>query len=183
MKIDAIWKPGVQQQMFRVLLETMSRPGSVQQLPTDLYDSTAGKALLATLLDGEVTLSDRHGQLSASDWPLLQAESVESVLADYIFCDGGKAPDFEPRLGTLSCPDEAATIIIQVRSLLEGNIQLKLKGPGIQDCTMLEVAGLSSAWLESREDWVCAFPLGVDIFIVDDRHIVGLPRTTAVEVC
>jgi len=183
MKMDAIWQADMQQKMFRLLLEAMSRPGSLQQLPPALHDTPANTALLATLLDAEVTLSDRHQQLSSSDWQLLQARPAEPCSADYILCDGNKVPDFEPCLGTLSSPDESATLIIQVGCLQAGDIHLKLQGPGIQGSRDVRMAGLKSAWLTRRQHWVGAFPLGVDIFLVDNNQLLALPRTTIVEVC
>ncbi|WP_201265566.1 phosphonate C-P lyase system protein PhnH [Mariprofundus sp. EBB-1] len=183
MKIDAIWQPDKQQQMFRVLLEAMSRPGSIQSLPAALQSSMADKALLATLLDGEVSMCDRHALLTTSDWPLLQARQADAEQADYILCDGAQAPDFEPRLGTLSCPDESATLIIKVRSLYGGDMGLKLEGPGIEASTRVVIDGLHPDWLKTRQDWVCSFPLGVDCLFVDESHVIGLPRTTIVEVC
>lgn len=182
MKINAIWKSDKQQQMFRVLLEALSRPGTIQAIPESLEGSHADMALLATLLDGEVTLCDRHDLLVAADWPLLQVKQVDAEQADYIFCDGSKVPDFEPRLGTLSCPDESATVVIKVNSLSGSDLRLKLAGPGIQHSALAGIQGLDKSWLEIRQDWVCAFPLGVDFFIVDDTQVLGLPRTTIVEV-
>jgi len=182
MKIDAIWQAENQQQIFRMMLEAMSRPGSVQDLSVVVNGSCAGKAALATLLDAEVKLADPHSLLEDTDWPLMQAVQSEPTKADYIYCDGGKRPDFEPRIGTLSSPDESATLIINVASLAGETLSLSLQGPGIEDRCCVSIDGMNTNWLDARNNWVSAFPLGVDMFFVDEHSLIGLPRTTRVEV-
>jgi len=180
MNVDEIWQPHKQQQIFRVLLEAMSRPGTVQSLPINSA-VTAEKALLATLLDAEVSLCDKDALLEMTDWPLLQAKEDTPGQANYILCEGSKAPYFKPQMGSLSCPDESATVIIKVSSLKGSRVQLTLKGPGIENIKTIGIDGLNKHWLKVRQDWVSAFPLGVDFFIVDDSQVMGLPRTTTVE--
>ncbi len=182
MKIDAIWQPEYQQKIFRIILEAMSRPGSVQDLRAFVNGSCPGKAVLATLLDAEVTLADPHGLLEDQDWPLMQAGQSDPSHADYIYCDGRKTLDVEPRIGSLSSPDESATLVIEIDSLVGKTLPLRLQGPGIEDQCDISMDGLNMHWLEMRNDWVSAFPLGVDILFVDKHNLIGLPRTTHLEV-
>ena len=179
--VAAIWTPDVQQQNYRSLLNAMSRPGRVNPMLWLEQDSACATAILATLLDGEVSLSDHDDLLCDDDWPLLQAENADSVIADYILCDGKKAPDFEPRLGTLTCPELSATVILQVDSLVAGGLQLRVTGPGVDGDLCCSVSGLHPEWLSRRETWVCSFPLGVDLLLVDRAGVLALPRTTQVE--
>lgn len=180
LKVDPIWQPDIQQQNYRVLLQAMSRPGSVKPLVGLDASNTAPKAVLATLVDGEVSLSDLHGMLGPGDWPLLQARSGEPFSADYILCSGDVPPDFEPKLGSLPCPEQSASCVVVVDSLGGGERTLELTGPGVDGSLTLSVQGLSDDWLARREDWVCAFPLGVDVILVDDARIAAVPRTTKV---
>ncbi len=182
---ESIWEPVNQQRIFRKLMDIMTRPGEIKDLAEFVLDSTAARGVLATLLDAEVSLSDHDQQLPVSDWPLLQANSNNSENADYIFCSGSSTPDFEPRLGTLPSPDLSATIIINIKNLSRGSDPgcLQLSGPGIKTKSMINIEGLSPVWLEKRESWICNFPLGVDMILVDQTQIVAIPRTTKVELC
>lgn len=179
--VAPIWTPNVQQQNYRALLEAMSRPGSVESIQANDTEVTY-LAVLATLLDGEVSLSDPNGLLSESHWPLLQAQHAPTDEADYILCQGDQPPTLQPRLGTLPCPEQSATLVIQVESLKTGNLYFQLTGPGIRGNKKISISGLHPDWLAQREDWICSFPLGVDLILVDETAAMALPRTTKVEV-
>jgi len=187
--LDPIWMADNQQANFRLLLDAMARPGQCYSLIITPEKGLAALALLATLLDSEVSLADPHALLHKDDWPMLQAKSVHAEQADYVICDGNHAPIFKPKLGTLPSPDQSATLILVVDSIVDGNgdtsansdIHLTLTGPGIASRNQLLIKGLNKQWLEKREDWVCTFPLGVDFILVDDRQMVAIPRTTKVE--
>lgn len=181
LKLDPIWMADSQQANFRLLLDAMARPGKCQPLEITPEKGPAALALLATLLDAEVSLADPDNLLKEDNWPMLQVKSAHAEQADYIICDGSRAPNFIPKLGTLPSPDQSATVILMVDTIGDGNTHLKLTGPGIAKSNQLLIKGLDKQWLEKREDWICAFPLGVDFILVDDRQIVALPRTTKVE--
>jgi len=182
LKLDPIWQPEVQQINFRLLLDAMAYPGQRFALHAVLNKEHATLSVLATLLDAEVTLSDPHNLLSADDWLMLHSESTSEDKADYVLCDASQSPNFLPKLGTLPDPEQSATLILMVNKLGKGAYKLKLSGPGIKDIENLTVDGLNTEWLSKRDDWVCAFPLGVDMILLDDKHVTALPRTTKVEV-
>lgn len=182
LEVAAIWTADAQQQNYRALLDAMSRPGQVKPIFWQGQDGNTTIAVLATLLDGEVSLADPRGLLRDADWPLLQAVSAAPEEADYIVCPGNQAPDFDPKLGTLASPEHSATLILQVDSLSEGELRLRMTGPGVDGCLTARFSGLHREWLSRREDWVCAFPLGVDFLLVDHGGVLALPRTTCVEV-
>jgi len=185
LQIDPIWMADNQQANFRLLLDAMARPGKCQPLEIKPENGPAALAILATLLDAEVSLADPDHLLDKDDWLMLQVKSSPAEQADYVICDGSHAPDFSPKLGTLPSPDESATIILVVNTigedLADENIHLELTGPGIADSTSLLVSGLNKQWLDKREDWTCAFPLGVDFILLDKKQMAALPRTTKVE--
>jgi alpha-D-ribose 1-methylphosphonate 5-triphosphate synthase subunit PhnH len=180
LEVAAIWTPNAQQQNYRALLEAMSRPGKVKAILQETKDQ-AYTAILATLLDAEVSLADPDGLLDEETWPMLQASNAKPQEADYILCNGGKPPYFQPKLGSLPSPEESATIIIKVDSLSEGEMSLLLSGPGVDGTTRCSITGLDPDWICKREGWVAAFPLGVDLLLVDDTSVLALPRTTRVE--
>lgn len=182
LEVATIWTADAQQQNYRTLLDAMSRPGQVKPVLWQGQDGNTVMAVLATLLDGEVSLANLDGLVRDADWPMLQAMSAAPENADYIVCAGNQAPDFEPKLGTLASPDYSATLIIQVDSLCEGELTLRITGPGVEGYLINRLCGLHREWLSRREDWVCAFPLGVDFLLVDPSGVLALPRTTRVEV-
>lgn len=181
-KIEAIWLPEVQQQIFRSLMEVMSRPGKAENLAEFTDGAAPVRALLATLLDAEVSLNDHHEVIDAADWPLLQAQSASVELANYIVCRGEQSPDFEPMLGTLSSPEHSVTIVLVIDDLTAGNNKLSLSGPGVNGEKTINISGLNRDWLSQREQWTSLFPLGVDLLIADNSHVMALPRTTKIEV-
>jgi alpha-D-ribose 1-methylphosphonate 5-triphosphate synthase subunit PhnH len=181
LEVAAIWTPNTQQQTYRALLEAMSRPGKVIPIVQETSDQ-AYTAILATLLDAEVTLADPDGLLDEEIWPMLQANSAKPQAADYLLCSGGKPPSFQPKLGSLPSPEQSATLIIKVDSLIEGELNLFLSGPGVDGTVRCAITGLDPDWLTNRESWVSAFPLGADLLLVDETTVLALPRTTKVEV-
>ena len=182
LNLEPIWQADYQQAQFRHLLDAMSRPGHYYALPHVPEDGTVALAILATLMDAEVSLADPHSLLRNKDWPMLQSKSVAASQADYVLCDGKRVPDFQPKMGTLSSPEQSATIIIVIDDLSSGDTCLKLTGPGVKTTNTMVISGLVPEWIEVREAWNCAFPLGVDLILVDQTQIAALPRTTKVVV-
>jgi alpha-D-ribose 1-methylphosphonate 5-triphosphate synthase subunit PhnH len=190
LNVSAIWLPDFQQQNFRAILEAMARPGSCQALALNgnEVDSDALEdayiAVLASLLDNSVTLADPDMLISQDNTVLLQANSTDSEQADFILCRGDRMPDFELKLGTLPSPELSATIILIVKKIddrQQGDLNLRLSGPGINDQKYCAISGLNLQWLAAREEWISSFPLGVDLLLVDDAKVMALPRTTKVE--
>jgi alpha-D-ribose 1-methylphosphonate 5-triphosphate synthase subunit PhnH len=182
LELSAIWTPAVQQQLFRALLNAMARPGSLEKNVRFAEGGPSGLPVLAMLVDGEVSLADPHQLLQKSDWPLLQSAEKPADTADYVLCAGDRTPEFVPKLGTLTSPEQSATLVISVGNLNAGPTRLKLKGPGIAETTSLDIDGLDRSWIRARQDWVDEFPLGVDLILVSETQLAAIPRTTKVEV-
>jgi alpha-D-ribose 1-methylphosphonate 5-triphosphate synthase subunit PhnH len=181
MEIDAIWQPANQQRIFRALMEAMSRPGSLQDVHSWLGGAAAWRGVLATLLDGRTSLADCHDLLDRHDWPLLQARAEQAATADYLLCQGRRPVTMKAKVGTLTCPDQSATVLVQVDTLGHGPDILRLHGPGIKSSKVLQVCGLAPAWQCWREEHL-SFPLGIDMILVDQHALAAIPRTTRVEV-
>ena len=182
LKLDTIWQPEIQQTQFRMLLEAMSRPGGCYSIFKHPAKQNASLTILAILLDAEVSLADPHNLLDKRDWPMLQAKPSLPEQADYIVCDAAQVPDFLPKLGTLPSPEQSATLLLVVDKLGQGDLQLRLSGPGVEKTKLLAISGLDAEWLSRREVWNAAFPLGVDFILVDANQVAALPRTTKVQV-
>ncbi len=83
-------------------------------------------------------------------------------------------------IGTLTYPDQAATLIIGCK-LGQGGQTLKLAGPGIPPTATqkIQVRDIPVAFWELREQAI-RYPRGWDILLIDNQTIVGLPRTTRI---
>lgn len=182
LELASIWTPDLQQKNYRALLEATSRPGLIQPIHFSQESADALTAVLAALLDSEVSLADVDQQIHQDSWPLFQAKRADVESADYVVCQGHKAPMFEPKVGTLESPEHSATLLLSVNSLNTGPLILELTGPGIESSIKCSISGLNHEWLKQREDWVGAFPLGVDVLLMDQTHVLALPRTTVVEI-
>lgn len=179
-----IWQPLVQQRVFRRLMEAAAFPGRIVAIAEDNDATDALTAVLATLLDGEVSLADPEGLVAGENWPRLETRAAAPEQADFILAQGARALGVEPRLGSLESPERSATLILRVAALGHG-AAYGLSGPGVNGeddrrASELRVTGLDPAWLAAREGWVSAFPLGVDFILVDAGRAAALPRTTRI---
>jgi len=178
------------QKMFRLLLEAMSRPGTMVELPqpqqvlppAPLYPATAAAAL--TLLDYETPLwlddqascAEVTGYLRFHCGCPLVADRRRAAFA--IIADPGQLPPLDSfNLGSDDYPDRSTTLIIQVPSLTAGE-KLPLTGPGIRDSITLAASGFPPEfrrWMADNHD---LFPRGVDMIFTCGTVIAGLPRST-----
>lgn len=173
------WAPQTQQFVFRRLMEAFSYPGRVQSL-TRADEMPALPRVLATLVDAGVGLADPQGLIAADDWRRLGARREAPEKAHFIVSRGDLVPTFDPCMGTLESPELGATVILCVDHLGDG-VPISLSGPGINGVTRLGIDGLEPSWLTRRAAWNAAFPLGVDLILVDETGIAALPRTTRIE--
>jgi alpha-D-ribose 1-methylphosphonate 5-triphosphate synthase subunit PhnH len=174
----SVWHPATQQLLYRRLQDCYAHPGRIATCrDTDRAPLTA---LLATLLDAEVSLADLRNMIAANDLPKLEVRTCPPQTADFVVCNGTLPPDLTPRLGTLESPELGATLLLQVTVLGKGQL-LHLHGPGIKGQTELAVSGLHPGWLAARENWLSSFPLGVDIILCDTQQFAALPRTTHIK--
>lgn len=177
---NSVWSPIYQQRAFRVLLTAFAFPGRRQPLP-DCSDATGPTCIAAILCDNEVTLADPDQLIELMNIRRLGIGETETAQASFIVADGSRPPAFDPTLGTLSEPEQGATIIVRVASLEDNSgSPLILRGPGIDGQQSLAVRGLNGDWLLARTRWNRSFPMGVDLILVDDTQVVALPRTTQI---
>lgn len=177
------------QNVFRAVMDALARPGTAQSIASD----AAPPAPLTRELGAvALTLCD-HDTLVWLDPVLAANEAVTSWLAFHcgapLTTDVGEAafalvtdPSQLPRLdafgqGTDECPDRSTTVVLAVGASAQ---TVTLKGPGIKDqlTTELPLPGgdFHAQWAENRT----RFPRGVDLLLVRDGTVVGLPRTTRI---
>jgi alpha-D-ribose 1-methylphosphonate 5-triphosphate synthase subunit PhnH len=161
---------------FLALMWALSYPGRAQTLPD--YDEPF--ALIGeTLLDLETSFFTPDGHLRTR---LAQtgARLLKPERAAYHFYptidDDALATIASASVGTLSYPDQAATLIISAHFGSGG--ALSLTGPGINGSAVVQIDGIPASFWKLRERSV--FPLGWDVFFVDGLAVLGLPRSTKV---
>lgn len=183
------------QQAFRLLMDSMARPGKVNHLPNcvsaappDLSPFIA--VVCFTLLDSETCFHTEdqawrdYLRVHTGSLPM-PAETAEFVIIS------GEETDFDLsglNRGTLLFPDRGATLIISVEEIetpAEG-LRVNMTGPGVPGFRDVLVKGLSPFCLESIASLNEECPLGVDtILVARDGAMVCLPRFTRMqwEVC
>ncbi|MGB3337056.1 MAG: phosphonate C-P lyase system protein PhnH [Devosia sp.] len=178
------------QTSFRAIMDALANPGRARKLAeTALAEAPLPAELANTLL----TLSDADTQIWLSD--TLRSAPVEAFIAFHagapLTHEPGKATfalvagvNELPRLdqfnlGTQEYPDRSTTIVLAVPSL-NGGPDLILRGPGVNDHIHCSPAGLpedfAMQWAENRE----LFPRGIDLLLVADGEVMGLPRSTRI---
>lgn len=173
------------QQTFNVLMQAMSRPGTIHQLepregcPPFMY-------VLLTLLDHEVTFAV-VGEDFISDHIATATGAREAATdeADYLLVQGGDSAGavLRAKRGDLRYPDRGATIIYMVRSLQGSSMNVRLTGPGISREQYLAVDGLSPGEVVDITAANASFPMGVDCILVDDAaRTASVPRSARMEV-
>jgi alpha-D-ribose 1-methylphosphonate 5-triphosphate synthase subunit PhnH len=198
--LDAMSRPGT--------IETIPFPDALSGIPEGddlvgvlsvnvggyLYNRYALGAL-ATLLDRETTFA-LGGAGGWIEWETSLSRWLERFgggqmkgpsEADFALCLDGQSGALLPelRLGTEAAPEDGATAFICVSDLIgepmSGGTVLELQGPGIRETAIITVWGLPGVAQEAIVETRRAYPLGVDVILVD-RHgrCAGLPRTTRV---
>lgn len=180
------------QKVFRVLLDALSHPGTLfsfqaeKQYPKELYNQTM--AITHCVLDGEIT----YCALAVSDMTKQEIEiytlSNEGPLAvaDFVIASANVSGEVlneaiqKMKKGDLMNPHDSATLILEVKKLDHSGM-VRMSGPGIRSEQMLGIVGHHD-WIDYRNEAVSEFPLGVDVFLIDEHgSVVGIPRTTRLE--
>lgn len=193
------------QQVFRSVLEALSRPGTLQTLPGAALAglqppaglSTAVSlslcAVLLTLLDADTTLQlgtglDAPGVAAYLRFHTGVRLSHAAAEADFAAWPAARATAelwHTLRLGSDEAPQDGATLIIEVPALhavTGANAHtLLLRGPGIRTEQTLAVAGLSPAFWQARQALEAEFPRGIDLILCCGTQIAALPRSTRLQ--
>ncbi|MCR9138334.1 MAG: phosphonate C-P lyase system protein PhnH [Alphaproteobacteria bacterium] len=180
------------QMVFRQIMNALARPGTVCMIdaftepPAPLSPCTG--AIAATLFDADTEiwldplLLERQevvGWLTFQTAAPLAETGFDARFA--LVSSGDLLPPLERfAQGTQEYPDRSTTIILQLDSL-EGGVPLVLAGPGIKDRHVIEPVGLPPRFVEQWAANNSHYPRGVDIILVADDGLIGLPRTTRIE--
>jgi len=198
------------QHIFRVLLNTMARPGKISILPNLAINPPAENPypflVLLALLDREINFSiqgnvknpeeiTRYLQLNTGGKP------GEVETSDFIFVYGGssKGEVYKAKIGSFEYPDRSATIVYAIDSISnftpeyicnytldrrasEEEVSLELSGPGIKEKCILTFSGIGKEEIENLIS-VREYPLGIDAIFCDKKgRIVSIPRSSSVKI-
>jgi alpha-D-ribose 1-methylphosphonate 5-triphosphate synthase subunit PhnH len=197
------------QQTFRVLLDAMSGPGRIRELPgaaiAGLAPSDDGlappmgpamAAALLTLLDadtpirlaGSMSSDDTRGYLRFHTGARAATADEPSTIVAALACDTSIDLCSRLALGTDEAPQEGATLIVEVDGLSNdaahdprGGAAVALSGPGVETTQRLAVVGLSDAFWRWRVELQSRMPRGVDILLVQGARLVAIPRSSRIE--
>ncbi len=166
---------------FRSSLEALARPGLIQDV-RPLFASTL-QAMASVLLYSEVSYC-YHGD---EDFQMIQAICGAKVAsadeADYLFCDHPEIDFLVPaKVGTAEKPELGATLICKYDAQKSVKTPVRLSGPGIET-TVQAALPVGSGFIKQLKEKNAAFPMGVEVFFINDHgQLLGLPRTTHIEV-
>ncbi|MBL3641378.1 phosphonate C-P lyase system protein PhnH [Peribacillus frigoritolerans] len=183
------------QTVYRKLVTATSRPGTLVVLDREArtldvqMECLSSTILLArTVLDPEVSfkvISKAEEAVSRMINQLTYSKPVDLPEADFIFIlhdaseEQMKEALDKAKVGNLLNPHESAMIILEVPDVTKGDSMI-LSGPGIQDESFLSLPNVS-AWLAARNEKNMEFPLGIDMYFVDQQdRLIALPRTTRI---
>lgn len=162
---------------FLALMWALSHPGSIQKLPTE---GDPFHLIAESLLDLETSFyTDNEAlrivlsQTGARNLPVEKA-------AYHFYPQLTRLEDVQQAIvGTMLYPDLGATLIIGCQ--LGQGMNMTLSGPGIESTITCQIDIISTEFWALREKR-CQYPLGWDTFLVDGQQVLGLPRTTKIQV-
>lgn len=177
------------QAVFRAIMDALSRPGAPRTFqheispPAPLGPGLGAVALTLCDHDSPVWLDTTLAKAPAlADWlrfhtgaPLV-ADSHRAQFA--VVCDPAALPPISSfAQGTDEYPDRSTTIILAATGPVR---PVRLSGPGIPDrldtYLPLPTGDFLVQWAENR----ARFPRGIDLLLVSDGSVTGLPRTTRI---
>jgi alpha-D-ribose 1-methylphosphonate 5-triphosphate synthase subunit PhnH len=188
------------QQIFRLLLDSMARPGKIVRLPQinleiPLNQSIYPVVILLTLIDHEVSFNLVDSRRSQAEKDNISgfvarttgSKQVPAAQADFVVVYGGnsRGTALQAKRGSLTYPNDGATLIYEVSALDDGESDtpiLELTGPGIQNRVDLGVRGLDETDARQIIESRCEFPLGTDVILTDiSGRTACLPRSTRIK--
>ena len=159
---------------FDALMWALSRPGTVQDLP---HPGMAG--LAEALIDRDCRVFCDDAALAAR-LASFGAALVPVSQADHVFVSAMKAEGLaQVAVGSDLYPDAGASVVAAAR--FGTGQRLRLTGPGIETFVEILLEGVDPKVWPMRVAR-CRYPAGFEMFFIDGAQVIGLPRSTQVEV-
>lgn len=174
------------QQTFRGLLEAIAHPGQAYTPKIDLSSPDGLTPICAaaclTLFDLETTVWLQPSlPATVRDWLRFHTGcrfTDSPKLATFaVISDAFSQPELQAfNWGSAEDPEQSTTLLIQVEDFVSGSVQ-QLSGAGVLGSVSLAPTLPETFCIQRNHD---AYPQGVDCFLLTQRSVVGLPRTTRV---
>lgn len=162
--------------VFTALMWGLTYPASKQ--------ASAGASLLSigqALLDLETSFFCPDARM-AKMLRLTSAKEKDIGEADYLFFSELNLQMLQcvnqAKNGTMLAPDDSATLVLMCT--FDSGTEIRVTGAGVETETHLQTTLPVDFW-ELRQN-ACAYPLGWDIFLCDGSAIVGIPRSSTIDI-
>ncbi|MBN2232285.1 MAG: phosphonate C-P lyase system protein PhnH [Deltaproteobacteria bacterium] len=182
------------QAVFRAVLQAMSRPGSIIDVPAGgiippaAWLSPALVAAALTLFDHDtpiwITAGSHNDEAAAHLGTYLRFHcgcplSEDPGSAAFAIISAPRAEDFPlpANPGRDLDPWHATTVMLQVPELRGGPPRI-VAGPGIAATHTVRAAGLPESFWEEIAANRDRFPAGFDFLLFSGTEVLGLPRST-----
>ncbi|WP_026352586.1 phosphonate C-P lyase system protein PhnH [Yoonia vestfoldensis] len=163
---------------FAAMMWALARPGQVQPLA-----EPGALALALALCDRETRVwaeDDAFAlRIAATGSRIVKPQDAQQAFFTALDNDTALADFDRLPVGSALYPDEGASVFAPAR-LGEGT-RLSLTGPGVDGAVNIRIAGLHPGLWAARAR-VCRYPAGVELFLICGTGLIGLPRSTMIEV-
>jgi len=177
------------QRCFRAVLGALAEPGIPQRLDAP-QEARAGcqkgiASIGLSLLDSSTSfyVHDLSGLSGYLRFHTGAADSPPQA-AQWVFA-GASGPDLllltqSLNMGSLECPEQAATLVLQLDQPPTEPMVLRLRGPGIQGARSLPSFGIPAEFWAWRQAVRARYPLGLDLLLVFAEQVWAIPRSTVI---
>jgi alpha-D-ribose 1-methylphosphonate 5-triphosphate synthase subunit PhnH len=175
------------------MLEALSRPGVPVAIPSlgvegpDLLPVEV-LTLLVSICDHDtpVWLEEAQRASQIARWLAFHCSApmtTDPLQASFAVLRGPSAPSAmldQFALGDVRYPERSTTVIFTCDDLTSG-APIALTGPGVESRLIIRPSGLPGDFLAMAQANHELFPRGVDVLLVAGTRMVGLPRSTMLE--
>lgn len=183
--------------VFRAVLTAWSHPGRGVALVSDAEVpagvSREAASVLLALLDAETTLwlSPRLQTGAVGDWLRFHTGCVRvdtAAQAQFVWVAAGDALPLlsELNVGTDASPETAVTLLVETQGWASAPGAWHLSGPGLPHPQPLALSADGPERVQAlrglHQSAAGLFPRGVDMLLTCPGQVLGLPRTTRIQV-
>jgi alpha-D-ribose 1-methylphosphonate 5-triphosphate synthase subunit PhnH len=187
-------------EVFRSMLDSLSRPGTISQL-TALQSVDVPRCIipLLAIVDVETRFAVIDNISTSLNWTELIGSATgapPASLAESSWVVAFSEPTRDnmedlPR-GSALAPERGCGLVVACALLSEGfdhgdatqeSTSIALVGPGVDGQKIVTISGISNYFFESLCDLNGSFPAGVDAWMVDQSgQILALSRSTQISI-
>ncbi|UTF51110.1 phosphonate C-P lyase system protein PhnH [Desulfomicrobium sp. ZS1] len=177
---------------FRAILDAMSRPGRVVPLPVQAEGPRGWSGGMASVvltlcdmdtpvwLDAQTATDDARRFLRFHCACPLIDEPAKASFA--VVMNHALMPSMDAfSLGSAEYPENSTTVLLATDFDATPGESISVTGPGVDGQERLPLSWLPPGFVTAWRGNCRLFPRGVDLILVSQAHVVGLPRTLQME--